>query len=104
MARSDTSLAGQDLRDRDLRHQDLTGKSLFGADLSGSQLYGAQISLLCSTFDGVKLDNNQIALLLLMISQADIDPRWRPNLRLLVASIIGKDQLKVFDRYLAVIE
>lgn len=86
---------------KDLRFQDLTSRTLFGVDLRGKKLYGATISLKCETFDGVKVDEYQLAMLLLMISQADMPTTaWRDGLRALVESEIGEQQLRTLERYL----
>lgn len=96
----DTSLAGKDLSGRDLRGYDFTGKSLFGTELSGAQLYGAKIDIACHTFDGLKIDDTQIATLLLMFGMADIDASWKSALEHIVRIRVGDDRLSVLRRYL----
>lgn len=86
----DTSLVGKDLSGQDLRHRDLSGKVLFETDLRNAKLYGAKISLACETFDGVKLDDSQVALLLIMISKAEMDPVYQEGLRRLVYQAMGE--------------
>ena len=89
----------QDLSD--LRCQDLSDRVLFGHDLSGTKLYGAKISLRCETFDGLKLDDTQLAMLLLMISQVSMPTTaWRDGLRQLVRDEIGDDAFRTLERYL----
>jgi hypothetical protein len=85
----DASLAGKNLSGLDLRGDDLTGKVLFATDLRGAKLYGARISLQCQTFDGAKLDNTQVAQLLLMLSLADIDPALQGQLDQLAKQAAG---------------
>ena len=66
-----TDLAGKDLRGDDLREADLTGQSLYATDLRGASLLDASISVNCSTFHRVKLDDRQVGTFLLLLSQAD---------------------------------
>ena len=96
----DSSLTGEDLRDLDLRHQDLTDKILFQTDLRGANLYGASISLKCETFDGTKLDDLQVAKLLLMIQLADINPKFQVGLRDLVRRVTGDKHFAALERWL----
>jgi uncharacterized protein YjbI with pentapeptide repeats len=96
----DSSLAGKDLSGQDLRYTDLSDKVLFDTDLRGAQLYGVRLSMLCQQFDGVKLDNTQIASLLMIISQADIDPRFKQGLNALVESVAGSSSYKALQRML----
>jgi uncharacterized protein YjbI with pentapeptide repeats len=100
---SDVSMAGKDFRGQSLRNADLTDKILFGTDLREADLYGAKISLLCQTFDGVKLSDLQVAYLLLMIAQADIDPVYQRGLHDLTLSVIGKTKHGVLLRMLRVV-
>lgn len=93
---------GADLSNQDLRHTDLTNKILFGANLRGSELYGASISLKCPTFDGTKLDETQVATLLLMISLADINPKFQVGLRDLVRRVTGDKHFALLQRYLQI--
>jgi hypothetical protein len=70
-------------------------------DLRRAKLYGAKISLTCDTFDGVKLDETQMATLLLMIAQAHMPTTaWLDGIRDLVASEIGVKELDKLERYL----
>lgn len=96
----DTSLVGKDLSGADLRHHNLTSKILFGTDLRGANLYDARISLRCETFDGAKLDNTQVAKLLLMIQLADIDPKLQVGLRDLVRRVTGERHFEALQRWL----
>ena len=96
------SLVGADLRNEDLRHSDLTEQILFGSDFRGSNLYGAKISLKCETFDGAKFDSESVAKLLLMISLADIDPKWQVGLRDLVRRVTGEQFFAALQRYLQI--
>lgn len=100
MSNGDQSLTGEDLRDADLRHIDLSGKILFQTDLRGANLYNAKVSLKCETFDGVKLDNEQMAKLLLMISMADVDPKFQVGLRDLVRRVTGDAHFRALERWL----
>jgi hypothetical protein len=84
----------------DWRHRDLTDQVLFGQDLTGKRLYGARISLKCDTFDGVKLDHQQVAMLLLMIAMADIDPAVVRALHTVVEVAVGSHEYSVLKRYL----
>jgi hypothetical protein len=93
---------GADLSNQDLRHTDFTNKILFGTNLRGSELYGAAISLKCDTFDGAKFDPSQVATLLLMISLADIDPKFQVGLRDLVRRVTGEKHFAALQRYLQV--
>lgn len=98
-----TELAGADLRDKDLRHQNLAGKVLFGADLRGARLNGTRVSLECSTFDGAKFDDQQVAMLLMMVSMADINQEWIDGLRDLVKRVAGEPKFEALERYLQII-
>lgn len=97
------SLVGKDLRGHDLRNYDFSGHVMFGADLRGANLRGAKVSLDCATFDGVQLDDNQVAMLLMMFSQAQVNQRWVDGLRELVGSIAGADRLRAIERLIRVI-
>lgn len=88
------------LTSQNLANVDLTDQVLFGADLQGKQLYGVKIRLTCDTFDGVKLDNRQVALLLLMMGLTDTDPRWKRGLHQLVLSVIGEREYRILTRYI----
>lgn len=99
----DTSLVGADLREADLRHVDLRGKVLFQADMRGANLYNTGFSMRCQTFDGARLDNQQVAQLLLMIQTADIDPKFQVGIRDLVKRVIGEDKYKVLYRWLKLV-
>jgi hypothetical protein len=102
-ASDDTSLVGADLRDADLRHVDLRGKVLFQADLRGANLYNTGISLRCQTFDGVTLDNDQVAQLLLMLQTADIDPKAQVGMRDLVKRLVGEAKYKALFKWLKLV-
>lgn len=97
---SDNSLAGKDLRGDDLRGADLTDKVLFGADARGAKFYDAKVSLNCATFDGLRLDDEQFALLALLIARADVDGRWKAGIQALVSEICGGRNLHAYLRYL----
>lgn len=99
----DTSLVGADLREADLRHQDLRGKVLFQADLRGANLYNTGVSLRCQTFDGVKLDDQQFAQLLLMLQTADVNPKFQVGVRDLVKRVVGEDRYKALYRWLKLV-
>jgi hypothetical protein len=86
---SDTSWVGQDKTGLDLRYQDLSARTLFQTDLRGSKLYGAKIALTCGQFDGVRLDDEQVAALLFMLYQADISPEWQSGLEALIYEVAG---------------
>jgi uncharacterized protein YjbI with pentapeptide repeats len=92
------SLIGKDLSNRDLRRTDLTGKVLFGTDLRGSNLRGSKISIDCATFDGLKLDDNQVGMLLKMIAKADIALEWRAGLDDLIERVAGTDRFRAISR------
>ena len=98
----DQLLTGKDLSGRDLRDHDLTGKVLFGTDLRGSALKGAAISIDCATFEGCKLDNNQIATLLAMLCKADIDRAWIDGLAGLIEQVTGTERSAAIERLLKV--
>jgi hypothetical protein len=97
---TDKTYVGKDLTNEDLRHHDLSGKILFNTDLRGSNLHGVRISLECSTFDGVKLDDEQVAKLLLMLSLADINPKFQVGLRDLTRRVTGDKFFAALQRYL----
>jgi hypothetical protein len=92
----------KDLSNRDLRGEDMTEQTLFETDLRGSKLYGIQVSMTCETWDGVKISQDQMAMLLLMISQADVEPRggWRDGLQQLVEREVGEHEFRTLKRYL----
>lgn len=92
----DTSLAGKDLRGQDLRGFDFTGKVLFGTDLRGAKLYGAMFSAQCANWEGLKLDNDQVAWLLLLISKIDA-PHTR-SLRALARDVVGVERFRQIER------
>ncbi len=96
----DSSLTGVDLTGADLRHLDLSGKILFGTDLRGANLHDTKISLTCETWDGVKLDDIQVAKLLLMIQMADINPKFQVGLRDLVRRVTGDTHFTALSRWL----
>jgi uncharacterized protein YjbI with pentapeptide repeats len=96
----DSSLVGKDLREEDLRFKDLSDKILFQTDLRSARMYGAKISLQCETFDSVQLDNEQVASLLFMISQADIDHQWTVGLEKLIYDVAGEKTAKALQRFL----
>ena len=100
---SDVSLAGQDLRHRDCRGTDFTDKVLFQTDLRGARLRGAHFTLDCATFDGVKLDDRQVALFLLLLLKADIDPAWSEPLLAAVRQRLAPDVLETFQQYLQLV-
>lgn len=71
-------LARKDLKNIDFRNQTFAHSNLSGcelpenmasADLFGCLLKGARISLQCSTFDKLKLDQRNFKLLLFMLSK-----------------------------------
>jgi len=99
----DTSLAGTDLRGQDCRSVDLTNKVLFQTDLRGARLRGAHFTLDCATFDGLKLDDRQVALFLLLLMKADIDPAWLPPLLEIVRQHISPHELDVYQQYLQLV-
>ncbi len=99
----DVSLVGADLQGADLRHVDLRGKVLFQADLRGANLFNTGFSMRCQTFDGVKLDPQQVAQLLLMIQTADIDPKYQVGIRDLVKRVIGEDKYKALYKWLKLV-
>jgi hypothetical protein len=92
----DTSLTGADLSNKDLRYFDFRDKVLFGTDLRGSKLYGASFSINCATWDGVKLDNDQVAWLLLLISKADTP--WSGKIRTLARDVVGLTRFRLIER------
>jgi hypothetical protein len=96
-------MAGGDFKGTDLRLRDLSNHVLFDADLRGAKLHGAKIALVCHQFDGVKLDNEQVAYLLLMISQANIDPRYVTGIQETVARVVGKDAYQALQRLLRLV-
>lgn len=99
----DTSLAGMDLRDRDCRGVDLTSKVLFQTDLRGARLRGAHFTLDCATFDGLKLDDHQMALFLLLLMKADVDPAWAPALLEVLRQRLPPDVIEAYQQYLQLV-
>ena len=99
----DTSLAGTDLRGVDCRTTDFTNKVLFQTDLRGARLRGAHFTLDCATFDGLKLDDRQVALFLLLLMKAEIDPAWRPSLLEVVRQRLPPDELDAYQQYLTLV-
>lgn len=99
---SDTEYAGADFSHQDLRNRNFAGKVLFGTDLRHAKLKGLRISLECATFDGVKLDDLQMATLLMMVSLADVNPDWVDGVRELVKRVTGTSQFEALERYLRV--
>lgn len=81
---------------------DLSEQVLYGKDLRGQNLYGAKVSLKCDTFDGVLIDNQQLALLLLLIQLAEIDHQYQQRLRDLARDIVGEEHYRVLLRYMLV--
>jgi hypothetical protein len=102
MPPADISLVGADLREADLRNTDLSNKVLFLTDLRGAKLYGAKVALECQQFHKVRLDNTQVATLLLMIALADIEPKYKQGLQQLVQSVVG-DQYEALQRMLRLV-
>lgn len=100
---TDTSLAGRDLRGTDCRTMDLTQKVLFQTDLRGARLRGAHFTLDCATFDGLKLDDRQVALFLLLLMKADIDPAWPPAVLEIVRQRLPPDELEAYQQYLQLV-
>lgn len=98
----DTSWVATDHRDTDLREFDARGKVLYACDVRGAALYGVGVSLNCDTFDGLKLDDDQVAMLLRVFMLADINPAWRDGVQALVISIIGAERNKLLSRYLQI--
>lgn len=99
----DTVYVGADLSNRDLRGKDLTRLVLFRTDLRGANLRGAHITLDCATFDQAKFDDKQIALLLGMLTLADIPDGWKAGLRALAVEISGEPGFKAIERYLQLV-
>jgi hypothetical protein len=95
----DTTLVGADLRGEDLRYRDLSGKTLFGTNLTGAHLYGAKVDLACHTFDSVIVDSTQVALLLLMLSKADMPEGWSSAITDVVRERLGRERYDVLKRY-----
>lgn len=91
-AQVSTVLAGRDLSRQDLRSRDLTGHVLYRTQLTGSNLYGAKITLSCDTFDGVVLDNQQVALLLGLLLMADIGDAAKADIRGAMTNILGSKE------------
>lgn len=89
MSKAKTDYAAKDLQNADLRDQDFTQQVLFGADLRGARLDGLKLSFTCATFHGVKLDDGNISLLLLMFSKIDASPGWSEGLEALVRQQMG---------------
>ena len=69
--------------------RNLSRQTLYGVDLRGQSLRGAIISVDCATFDGLQLDDRQVAELLMLISTSDISPAWREGIEALVTSVVG---------------
>lgn len=86
----------------DLRGADVRGKVLCGCDVRGANLYGIGVSINCDTFSDLKLDDQQVATLLRVIAQADINPHWRDGIRTLVIAVIGPKRNDLLTRYLEI--
>jgi hypothetical protein len=95
----------KDLAGQDLRNQDLSERTMFGVDLRGAKLYGAKVSLKCEQFDGVKLDDDQMAQLLLMIAESDTDVNtgWYSEIHQAVRSCLGRERYQAHCRLLRLI-
>jgi hypothetical protein len=98
----DIHLVGQNLAGADFRNRDLSDHVLFNTDLRGADLYNATISVNCATFHGVKLDDRQVALLLKIISLANITPEWKEGITRLVADVITWKKAQAIDRFLQI--
>jgi hypothetical protein len=92
----DTSLAGADLRNKDLRGYDFRDKVLFQTDLRGSKLYGASFSAHCANWEGVMLDDKQVAWLLLLLSKVDCP--WTNQLRALARDVVGVKEFRDIEK------
>lgn len=99
----DPTLVGADLRDTDLRHRDLSDLILFQTDLRGANLYGAKVSLRCQTFDSVKLSDEQVSQILLMLQTADINPKFQVGIRDLVRRVTGEKYFAALSRWLRLV-
>lgn len=97
------SLVGADLKGQDLRDKDFTGYVLNGTDLRGAQLYGASISLTCDTFDGVLLDDEQVATFLLMLRLSGSNLKWKSAIYNAVESVVGAPKARAITRLLKVV-
>jgi hypothetical protein len=97
------ALIGKDCSGQDFRNKDLTGNVLFGTDMRGAKLNGVRVSLECKTFDGVQLDDSQVAVFLLMLQTADINPEWQDGLRDLVRRVSGEKAFETLSRYLKIV-
>lgn len=91
-----TDLVGQNLSRQDLRGRDLSDHVLYRTNLTGANLYGAKITLSCDSFDGVALDNQQVALLLGLLLLADVSDVAKAELRDAMISILGS--MERYDR------
>lgn len=100
---SNTQYAGSDLSNQDLRGKDFTHCVMFQTDLRGSSLHGASITLDCATFDGVKLDTRQVAMLLALIAQAETTPATKAALQRVAQEVYGR-QMPPLQAMLALIE
>jgi hypothetical protein len=87
----------------DSRHADFSGQVMYGKDLRDHALYGAIISLTCEQFDGVKLTDEQVALFVLMISEAQFSKSFQEGLRRVVKESLGDHPYEVLCRYLKVV-
>lgn len=87
----------------DCRTTDFTNKVLFQTDLRGARLRGAHFTLDCATFDGLKLDDRQVALFLLLLMKADIDPAWSTLLLEVVRQRLPSEALDTYQHYLKLV-
>lgn len=85
---------------RNYRGVDLSGRILFGEDFSGADLRGVKISLSCHQFDGATFDQDQVALFLLLLTLANIDPVYKQRVHEMIIEVIGEPRLRTLERYL----
>jgi hypothetical protein len=81
---------------------DFSGRVMYGEDLRHCRLYGAKVSLTCEQFDGVKLTDRQVSLLVLMLCEADFSKGMQDQLRMAVKESLGDEEYELLCRYLKV--
>lgn len=95
---SKTDYVDRDLSGADLRHADLTDQVFYRSILHGAQLYDARISLNCATFDGARIDADQVALFLRLLLMTDMPGPWRDELWSLLRRMLPVNKRTAIER------